>query len=167
MLAAAGGPNVHPHAQSRPQERARWDGDVANFNQDLEKLESFFVDVWEKRLTGEEEIQKVAFSFFGEQGPWYTVGWKMAVVIEKAGSRARLIEVFCDPRSLLAAYNEAAARLNMRAAKPLALWSTTLASAMAASGKQGSACLNSPEYERMRAAAAWNPDGQKRSRASR
>ncbi len=35
MLAAAGGPDVHPHAASSPEERARWDRDVANFNDDL------------------------------------------------------------------------------------------------------------------------------------
>src|SRR4030095_8746942 len=76
MLAAAGGRDVHPHAVSSPEERTRWDRDVANFNADLKKVEAFFLDVLEGRLKGEEEIQKAAFTFFGEQGPWYTVGWR-------------------------------------------------------------------------------------------
>jgi hypothetical protein len=83
MLAAAGGPDVHPHAVSNADERARWDKDVANFNDDLKKVEKFFLDILENRLTSQDEIRKVGFSFFGIQGPWYTVGWKMSVLIEK------------------------------------------------------------------------------------
>jgi hypothetical protein len=125
MLAAAGGPDVHPHAVSKPDERARWDKDVANFDEDMKKVEQFLLDVVGGKLT-EDQIQKTAFSFFGIQGPWYTVGWKMSVVIEKTLGRARLIECFCDPRKLLATYNEAAAEYNRSAAKPLALWSKSL-----------------------------------------
>ena len=121
MLAAAGGPDVHPHAVSGADERARWDKDVANFDADLKKLEQFFLDILGNKLT-EDQIQKTAFSFFGIQGPWYTVGWKMSVVIEKTFGRTKLIECFCDQRKLLATYNEAAAQHNRTSAKPLPLW---------------------------------------------
>src|SRR5688572_17578136 len=33
------------------------------------------------------------FAFYGVRGPWYSVGWKMAVVIEKTLGRATLVEV--------------------------------------------------------------------------
>ena len=125
MLAAAGGPDVHPHATSNAEDRARWDHDMANLNSDLKLVEKFFQDVLENKLN-EEETQKVAFSFFGVQGPWYTVGWKMAVVIEKTYGRARLIEVMCDQRKLLSTYNEAADAYNHSAREPLALWSPKL-----------------------------------------
>ncbi len=125
MLAAAGGPDIHPHAVSSAADRARWDKDVANFNDDLKKVEKFFLDILDKRLT-EEQVQQTGFSFFGTQGPWYTVGWKMSVVIEQTFGRARLIESFCDPRKLLATYNEAAAKQNRNLREPLALWSTSL-----------------------------------------
>ena len=125
MLAAAGGPDVHPHATSNAEDRARWDHDMANFNSDLRLVEKFFQDVLDNKLN-EEETQKVAFSFFGVQGPWYTVGWKMAVVIEKTYGRARLIEIMCDQRKLLSTYNEAAATYNRSAREPLALWSSKL-----------------------------------------
>lgn len=125
MLAAAGGPDIHPHAVSNAEERARWDKDVANFNTDLKTVEKFFVDVLENRLT-DEEIDRIGFSFFGVQGPWYTVGWKMSVLIEKTYGRAKLIECFCDQRKLLATYNQAAAKYNQRSKEPLALWSDTL-----------------------------------------
>src|SRR6185503_12446115 len=124
MLAAAGGPDVHPHAVSEADERARWDKDLANFDADLKKVEQFFLDVLAGKLA-EDEINKTAFSFFGTQGPWYTVGWKMSVVIEKELGGAKLIECFCDQRKLLATYNEAAARYNRRSPKKLTLWNST------------------------------------------
>ncbi|MGH9882439.1 MAG: DUF5700 domain-containing putative Zn-dependent protease [Pyrinomonadaceae bacterium] len=125
MLAAAGGPDVHPHAVSSPEERARWDKDITNFNDDLEKVEHFFMNVLQNRLT-EGQIQETAASFFGIQGPWYTVGWKMSVLIEKTYGRSRLIECFCDQRKLLPTYNKAAAKYNRRSHERLALWSTSV-----------------------------------------
>lgn len=122
MLAAAGGPDVHPHAVSSPEDRARWDRDVANFNDDLKRVEKLFIDVLENRLT-EDEIQNTAASFFGVQGPWYTVGWKMSVLIEKTYGRRKLIECMCDQRKLLSTYNGAAAKHNRKAHERLALWS--------------------------------------------
>ena len=122
MLAAAGGPDTHPHAVSGPEERARWDKDIANFNNDLKKVEKFFLDLLENRLT-QEETQKTAASFFGVQGPWYTVGWRMSVMIEKTFGRKKLIECICDNRKLLPLYNQAAAKHNRQAREPLALWS--------------------------------------------
>ncbi len=131
MLAATGGPDVHPHAASKPEDRARWDRDVANFNDDLEKVESFFSDVLAGKLSSEEE-QKTAYSFFGIQGPWYTMGWKMAVTIEKTYGRARLIECLCDQRELLATFNRAAARSNGSTATSLPTWSQALIRAISA-----------------------------------
>jgi hypothetical protein len=125
MLAAAGGPDVHPHAVSPTADRTRWDKDVANFNDDLKKVEKFLGDVLESKLT-DEQIQQTGYSFFGTQGPWYTVGWKMSVLIEKTFGRAKLIESFCDQRKLLATYNQAAEKHNRSSREPLALWSTTV-----------------------------------------
>ena len=126
MLAAAGGPDIHPHAVSPAADRQRWDKDMANFNADLKKVETFFLDVLNGRLKDEEKIREVAFSFMGIQGPWYTVGWKMATVIEKTFGRPRLIDCLCDPAGFLLAYNEAAARHNASTGESLALWSPEL-----------------------------------------
>ena len=125
MLAAAGGPDIHPHAVSDVAERSRWDKDVANFNDDLKKVEKFLLDVLEKRLTG-DDISKTGFTFFGTQGPWYTVGWKMSVLIEKTFGHDKLIEVICDHRKLLSTYNQAAEKHNRNSRQPLALWSSSL-----------------------------------------
>ena len=129
MLAAAGGPDVHPHAVSGSEERARWDKDLTNFNVDLKRVEKFFQDMLENRLS-DEEIQKTGFSFFGTQGPWYTVGWEMSVVIERTFGRAKLIESFCDQRKLLAAYNKAAAKYRRKSREQLAVWSPAVVNAV-------------------------------------
>jgi Putative zinc dependent peptidase (DUF5700) len=132
MLAAAGGPDVHPHAVSTVEDRSRWDKDLANFNHDLKRVEQFLFDVVNGKLT-EEEIQKTGFSFFGTQGAWYTVGWKMAVLIEKTFGRAKVIECFCDQRKLFATYNDAAEKHNRESKPLLALWSNSLIGRFSAS----------------------------------
>jgi hypothetical protein len=129
MLAAAGGPDIHPHVVSSAEERARWDRNVANFNGDLKKVEAFFLNVINKRLTN-EQVQETTSSFFGVQGPWYTVGWKMSVVIEKAYGRAKLIQCICDQRRLLTTYNRAARKHNRHSVEQLALWSGDLLKAI-------------------------------------
>jgi hypothetical protein len=129
MLAAAGGPEFHPHAASKRDDRERWDRDVANFNEDLKKVEGFFLDVLNGRLDG-DELRNRGFSFFGIQGPWYTVGWKMAVTIEKVYGRARLIDCMCDQRKLLSTYNEAALKQSRASGEQLALWSQPLVRAV-------------------------------------
>jgi len=126
MLAAAGGPDVHPHAVSSLEERARWDHDMANFNQDLATVQQFFLDIVNQKLKTKDEIDEKAFSFFGTQGPWYTVGYKMAVIVEKRYGRATLIDCMIDPRELLARYNSAATELNHTQTEPRALWSPEL-----------------------------------------
>jgi hypothetical protein len=125
MLAAAGGPDVHPHAVSSAEERARWDKDVGNFSEDLKKVDTFFTEILQGKLT-EDQIRQKGFSFFGIQGPWYTVGWRMSVLIEKTYGRARLIQCMCDQRLLLATYNSAALKHNRKAKQPLELWSTAV-----------------------------------------
>jgi hypothetical protein len=126
MLAAAGGADVHPHAFSASEEKARWEKDLANFNRDLKTVEQFFLDLEAGRLSEEKELE-TARSFYGEaQGAWYTVGWQMAAVIEKSLGREKLIEAFCDPRRLLPVYNEAVEKYNRQNKTPLAAWSKVL-----------------------------------------
>lgn len=126
MLAAAGGPDVDPHAASSPKERARWNHDLASFNQDLASLQQFFRDIIDQKLVGKDKIDEKAFSFFSVQGPWYTVGYKMSVIVEKRFGRKVLIECMLDPRELLARYNQAAEDLNRGSGEKLALWSPEL-----------------------------------------
>jgi hypothetical protein len=126
MLAAAGAPDVDPQGSSSPKEHARWEHDMANFNQDLSSLQQFFLDIVDQKLVGKDKIDEKAYSFFGAQGPWYTVGYRMAVIVEKRYGRKRLIECMLDPRELLASYNRAATDINTSGKEKLALWSPEL-----------------------------------------
>jgi len=100
--------------------------DAADFDQDLREIEVFLRDVLEGRLATEEEVRQAGFSFFGLQGPWYTVGWKMAATIERVCGREELIDCLRDPRRLLPTYNAAAAEWGLSSGEPLALWSAAL-----------------------------------------
>jgi hypothetical protein len=123
MLAAAGGPDVDPHAASTPEEHARWDRDMANFDHDLRAVNTFFLDIVNGKFVKDDAITEKGSSFFGAQGPWYTVGYKMAVMVEKRFGRDALIGTMLDPRRLLLLYNQAASEQNARRKEPLPLWS--------------------------------------------
>ena len=123
MLAAAGGPRIHPHASSPPADRARWDADLERFNPDLSRLDRFFQDILTRRLASPDSIRSAAMAFFGVQGPWYTVGWRMAVIIEERFGRSELLRCMLDPHRLLSTYNRAAAERNRARGDSLALWS--------------------------------------------
>ncbi len=135
MLAAAGGPDVHPHAASPVDVRARWDADVARFNGDLRILDRFLGDILAGRYPTADSIQAVAAGFFGEQGPWYTVGWRVAVAIERAFGRDELIRCMTDPHRLLSTYNRAAAQSSPGRADRLAQWSAEVVEALAPRGR--------------------------------
>ena len=122
MLAAAGSPDADPHAESPPEDRARWERDLRRADEDLVTLDRFFTDILQGRLTAEKADER-GFSFFGEQGPWYTVGYRMAVTIERAFGRAELIRAFCDVRRLPGTYNRAADKLGIKGSR----WSETVA----------------------------------------
>jgi hypothetical protein len=123
MLAAAGGPELHPHAASPEEDRARWDRDVANASADLRRVESFLIDVLDRRVADPDSIARAGMSFFGVQGPWYTLGWTMASTVERDAGRAALVRLLCDPVALLEAYNAAARR---QAGSGLPRWSDAL-----------------------------------------
>jgi len=135
MLAAAGSADVHPHAVSPPEERARWDRDMESFGSDLATLDRFFLDVLDGKISDPGSIDEKASSFYGTQGPWYTVGYRMAVVVEKRFGRPALIDAMLDPRKLLVLYNRAASEQQRSGATPLALWSARLLAGIGASGK--------------------------------
>ena len=124
MLAAAGALDVDPHRYSSRGDRQRWRDALARFETDRRKLEAFLLDVVQGRLSEVQQRER-GMSFFGIQGPWYTVGWRMAVTIERVLGRGALIACMPDMRYLLPGYNEAA-----RATEG-SLWSEQLISALA------------------------------------
>jgi hypothetical protein len=128
MLAAAGGPDVDPHAASSPQEHARWEHDMGEFNDDLQTVNRFFLDILNAKFASSDAMEEKAGSFFGIQGSWYTVGYKMSVMVEKRFGRPVLIGTMLDPRCLLVLYNRSAAEQNAAGKPPLPLWSEDILS---------------------------------------
>jgi hypothetical protein len=127
VLAAAGGPDVHPHAEDPPSDRAVWDEAMSHYDRDFETLQQFFADIADGKLKG-SAIADRGYTFFGEvQGPWYTVGYKMDVTIERTLGRPKLIEALCDKREYLATYNDAASKSNESGSTHLPLWPSQLA----------------------------------------
>lgn len=129
VLAAAGGPDAHPHAASDSADRARWDRDYQKVPTDLPRVEAFFLDILAGRLETPDAVRQRAMSFFGDaQGPWYTIGYAMAATIERMDGREALVSSLCDGRELLRRYNAAAARANATpsTAARLPLWSDAL-----------------------------------------
>ncbi len=131
VLAAAGGPDIHPHAVSPAEERARWDSDMGRFDSDLREVERFLLDILQGKLRTEKEISEKGSAFFGDaQGAWYTVGYRMAVTVEKSFGRSRLVQGMTDPRRLILDYNLAVESGNYgNGAKP-ATWSPALLKAL-------------------------------------
>jgi hypothetical protein len=123
MLAAAGGTDIDPQLTSSPQEQERWKHDMANYDHDLRAIDAFFLDALNGKFADQDAIEEKASSFYGVQGPWYTVGYKMAVIVEKRFGREALIETMLDPRHLLVLYNQAASEQNRGGNGPLPSWS--------------------------------------------
>ena len=103
---AAGG-DRDPERSMKPEVHKAFQEGVRDFDRNFGAVEQFFLDILDRRLT-RDAVSARGFEFFGLVGPWYTVGWKMCVTIEKKLGRQALIDAFCNPRTLLETYNKAA-----------------------------------------------------------
>ena len=116
-LAAAGGPQNDPMKNSdRPGLPEVWRKEMANYDANFATLQSFFLDIASKKLTGDAAAKR-ASDFYSLLGPWYSVGYKMATTIEQAFGRDAVIAAFCDQRTLLPAYNRAVDKLGVKLPK--------------------------------------------------
>jgi hypothetical protein len=137
VLAAAGSPNIHPISAFKNEDRIRWDQDVSGFASNLVLLDQFFGDILRGGFADKQTIQHVAMSFFGYRGPWYTVGYKMATLVEKYFGRAAVIGCMEDPRRLLLRYNEAATAERKQTGEPVPLWSPEVVRALGGVAEAG------------------------------
>jgi Putative zinc dependent peptidase (DUF5700) len=126
MLAAAGGPAVHPHHTSPLEDRERWDHSMCSFDTDLKLLDQFLLDVLDGKFATEQELIEGVMAFLGIQGPWYTVGWKMAQCVEAARGRSALLTCMRDPRQLLHMFNEISQERHRDSDVQPVLWSGEL-----------------------------------------
>ncbi|MBL5982074.1 hypothetical protein NAAC61_08655 [Petrotoga sp. 8T1HF07.NaAc.6.1] len=80
-----------------------------------------------------EELYKEGFELMtnnGGQGSWYTVGWKVSVVIEKVEGKERLLECMSDLTKLYSTYNEAVITYNKKYNEELKSWSQKIIDAL-------------------------------------
>ncbi len=121
VLAAAGDCDADPVGAGPDSLRRYWDEGLARFPEDLAAVDGFFNGILDGSI---EEIDRAGFRFFGVQGPWYTVGWKMWTLVEKEFGRRALVEAMPRMPGLLLLYDEAARRRNAAGADPAwPLWS--------------------------------------------
>ncbi len=122
-IAAAGGPDSQPRL--KPEALAEWHRQVKQLPSNFDAAQSFLQSVARGELNPEAQ-QRRGMELFGLVGPWYTVGWHMAAVIEHELDRDAAIRAFCDQRTLLATYNEAASRESVRTGESLPSWNADL-----------------------------------------
>lgn len=106
VLAAAGGPDVDPATVAPANALTEWASSAAAFPQQMGALTSFFRRLLSADLD-EQSSEEPGSALLGVQGPWYTVGWRMARTIEKAYGRAVVVDCIGDVRKLLPTYNRA------------------------------------------------------------
>jgi hypothetical protein len=109
VLAGAGGPDVDPGTVVGASARPEWANESPTFAPRLAELSAFFRRILSGQLITGDAAREAGMAFFGNQGAWYTVGWRMAVTIERRFGRARLIACIADNRAFLPTYNAAAA----------------------------------------------------------
>lgn len=130
MLAAAGSPTVNPHAADDDTIQVRWNRDVAHAPADIDELSRFFGSVLDGRVTSADSVEQQARTYYGVQGPWYTIGWLMASTIERQLGRDALVGSLCEPTHFIALYNDAARRAKARGAT-LPTWNPSLVARLA------------------------------------
>jgi hypothetical protein len=126
MLAAAGSPDIHPHAVDDEAARKQWDSDMLRFNQDLLSVQQFLLDILDGKLKDPADIEQRADPFYGAQGAWYTVGYRMAQTVEKRFGRPAMIDTMLDSRKLLQLFNRAALEQNRKHKAGIGMWSPEL-----------------------------------------
>jgi hypothetical protein len=129
VLAAAGSPDVPPMADFPERDRVLWDLEAERFGANVDDLNQFFLDTVHGELRNDAVAHEGSI-FFGYRGPWYTVGYHMAVTIEREFGRTALIATFADPREFVARYNEAAVRQNAKSGSHLSLFSAEILQAV-------------------------------------
>jgi len=130
VLAAAGSPDINPWADFAEPYRLDWDRQAEHFAADLDELNLFFLDTVHGDLLNDAVAHEARILAGNGVGPWYTVGYRMAVTIERQFGRPALVATYADPRRFVARYNEAAEAENAKNGANLPLFSAEILKAV-------------------------------------
>jgi len=130
MLAAAGSPDRNPVADFPESDQQCWAKESKAFDNELNDINQFFLDIIHDDYRNLEAADHVAYTFFGFRGPWYVVGYQMAVTIEKQFGHQALVESYRDPREFVRRYNQAAATHNGSGQQKMPLFSAEVIAAV-------------------------------------
>lgn len=128
VLAAGGGPDGNTHAVGQADLRTAWQERQNNVEADMRQLEAFLLDVAEGRTEG-EDARRQGMAFVSAegvpQGAFYSLGWFMAVVVERHLGREAVVAATCDHGRLLTDYQRIATTHSGEryAERPLPTWS--------------------------------------------
>lgn len=125
LLAAAGSAHNHPIPSSNPDLRLLWDNSINDSINAHKKIEDIFNEIFKGNIT-HEELDAKSLSFCHILGPWYTLGWLMAVTVECQFGINKLNECMQDLRLLLLYYNYAVELNSVHFNSKYPLWSTDL-----------------------------------------
>lgn len=124
MLAAAGGPGYHPVPFDDEAGRV-WDENIRNYQVDFDKIQQFLFNILEDKFQNEKELMEKGMELMmnnGGQGSWYTVGWRISVIIEEILGRTVLIKCMEDLRKFYFNYNQAVKIFNEKNHLKLPSW---------------------------------------------
>ncbi|HXH61372.1 MAG TPA: DUF5700 domain-containing putative Zn-dependent protease [Fimbriimonadaceae bacterium] len=106
VLAAAGDTKTDPMLYYSQDVKDAFKHGMDHLAEDMGRIESFVLDTTSEKIKG-DEVQNRAVQFYGTQGPWYSVGYRVAIEIENTFGRETLLSCYSDPRKLMPLYNEA------------------------------------------------------------
>jgi hypothetical protein len=90
--------------------RLLWDLGAERFADNLEELNQFFLDTVRGDLLNDAVAHEGRIFFGNGDGPWYTVGYRMALTIERKFGRTALVATLADPRQFVSKTTEVKAR---------------------------------------------------------
>ena len=124
MLAAAKGLENHPNKFDEDL-KIKWDKNMENFNKDFLKIQNFLLAILEGHFADDQKLYNRGFQLMTNndgQGSWYTVGYQIAVIIEREAGREVLIECMKDLTKIYFQYNNLVEIYNKKRNEDLPKW---------------------------------------------
>ncbi len=124
MLAAAKGLENHPNKFDEDL-KSKWDKNMENYNKDFHKIQNFLLNILEGHFADDQKLYNRGFQLMtnnGGQGSWYTVGYQIAIIIEREAGHDVLIDCMKDLTKIYFQYNNLVEIYNKKRNEDLPKW---------------------------------------------